>query len=197
MRIGKATRKTKEVSIEVTVNLDGTGSFKSSVQDLGGGITFLLHMLNNFSRHSLIDIEIKAEADLPHHLIEDLGIVMADAFNDALGEKRGITRFGWAIVPMDDVLSRVAIDLSGRIYLNVDLQVQGEEIEGLPISLLHHFLESFINNLKVNLHGHVLYGRDNHHKVECFFKALALAFKMAVSLDPRKSTQIPSTKGSL
>ncbi|MHA1144767.1 MAG: imidazoleglycerol-phosphate dehydratase [Candidatus Helarchaeota archaeon] len=196
-RIGKAERKTKETDIEITVNLDGTGNFKQDVHDIGGGTKFILHMLDNFARHSLIDIEIKATADLPHHLIEDMGIVLGEAFNKALGDKKGINRFGWALVPMDDVLCRVALDLSGRIYSNVELQVLGETIEDLPLSLLNHFIESLINQMKINMHGHVLYGDDNHHKVECFFKALALAMKWAVTFDPRKANMIPSTKGSL
>lgn len=197
MRIGTASRETKETQIEVKVNLDGSGEFKAQVEDQRGGIKFILHVIENFSRHSLIDIEVKAKGDLPHHIIEDTAIVLAEAIINALGDKKGIIRFGFALVPMDDALCRVALDLSGRIHSNVELQVLGEDIDGLPLSLLNHFIETFIANLKINLHGHVLYGEDNHHKVECFFKALALSMKTAVAMDPRKSDSIPSTKGSL
>ena len=197
MRIGTVTRKTKETDITIIVNLDGTGKFKPTVTDLGIGTQFIVHMINTFSRHSLIDIEMEAKGDMAHHLFEDIAIVLAEAINKALGDKKGITRFGYALAPMDDSLCRVALDLSGRIYSNVELQILGEEIDGLPASLLNHFLETFINSLKINLHGHVLYGIDNHHKVEGFFKALALSMKMAISPDPRKADVIPSTKGTL
>jgi len=197
MRIGESTRNTKETEIKIKVNLDGTGIFKSKVNEEGGGVKFMLHMLENFSKHSLIDFDLNIKGDLPHHIIEDLAIVLADALNKALGDKKGITRFGWAMIPMDESLARVAIDLGGRPYAKIELGLKLDVVEFLPVSLLNHFLETFTTNFKINLHGLVLYGEDDHHKVEVFFKSFAIAMKQAVSYDERKKDQIPSTKGTL
>jgi len=197
MRIGESTRNTKETEIKIKVNLDGTGLFKSKVNEEGGGVKFILHMLENFSKHSLIDFDLNIKGDLPHHIIEDLAIVLADALNKALGDKKGINRFGWAMIPMDESLARVAIDLGGRPYAKLELGLKLDVVEFLPVSLLNHFLETFTTNFKINLHGLVLYGEDDHHKTEVFFKSFAIAMKQAVSYDERKKDQIPSTKGTL
>lgn len=197
MRIGEIKRKTKETEIIIKVNLDGVGKFSSKVNEDGGGVKFLFHMLENFSKHSLIDLNIDIKGDLPHHIIEDLGIVLAEALNKALGDKKGIKRFGWALIPMDEALAQVAIDLGGRPYTKLDLGLKLDVIEFLPVSLLNHFLETFTTNFKINLHAAVLYGEDDHHKVEVFFKALAIAMKDAISFDERKKDQIPSTKGTI
>ena len=197
MRIGESERKTKETEIKIKVNLDGTGKFSSKVNEEGGGVKFLLHMLENFSKHSLIDIDLDVKGDLPHHIIEDIGMVLADTLNKALGDKKGINRFGWALIPMDEALARVAIDLGGRLYAKIDLGLKLDVIEFLPVSLLNHFLETFTANFKINLHAAVLYGDDDHHKVEVFFKAFAIAMKNAVTFDERKKDQIPSTKGTI
>ncbi|NHI94490.1 MAG: imidazoleglycerol-phosphate dehydratase [Candidatus Lokiarchaeota archaeon] len=197
MRIGEIKRKTKETEIIIKVNLDGVGKFSSKVNEDGGGVKFLFHMLENFSKHSLIDLNIDIKGDLPHHIIEDLGIVLAEALNKALGDKKGIKRFGWALIPMDEALAQVVIDLGGRPYTKLDLGLKLDVIEFLPVSLLNHFLETFTTNFKINLHAAVLYGEDDHHKVEVFFKALAIAMKDAISFDERKKDQIPSTKGTI
>ena len=197
MRIGESKRDTKETQIKIKVNLDGTGKFQSKVNEEGGGVKFILHMLENFSKHSLIDYDLDINGDLPHHIIEDLAIVLADALNKALGDKKGINRFGWAMIPMDESLARVAIDLGGRPYAKIELGLKLDIVEFLPVSLLNHFLETFTTNFKINLHGLVLYGEDDHHKVEIFFKSFAVAMKQAVSYDPRKKDQVPSTKGTL
>ncbi|MHA1784550.1 MAG: imidazoleglycerol-phosphate dehydratase [Candidatus Helarchaeota archaeon] len=196
-RIGESIRKTKETDIKIKVNLDGSGIFNVKVSETGGGVKFILHMLENFSKHSLIDFDMDVSGDLPHHIIEDLAMVLADALNKALGDKKGINRFGWAIIPMDESLARVAIDLGGRPYSKIELGLKLDVVEFLPVSLLNHFLETFTSNFKINLHGIVLYGEDDHHKVEVFFKAFAIAMKNAVSFDLRKKDQIPSTKGTL
>jgi len=190
MRTVKYERSTSETQISIELNLDGTG--KSDIQ-LNN--KFLTHMLSTLSKHSLIDIKIKASGDLEHHLVEDVGIALGISIKKALGDKRGIKRFGYAIVPMDESLAQVALDLGGRGYCIQKLNCQLDIVEDIPVSLIEHFFESFANNSSMNLHITVLYGNDDHHKLEAVYKALALSLKEAISFDERIKNQIPSTKG--
>lgn len=197
MRTATIHRKTKETDIKIEINLDGTGKFENESIILNEGFKFLSHMLENFSKHSLIDIKIESNGDLEHHIVEDTAICLAEGFKKALGDKKGIKRFGFAYVPMDEVLARAVVDVSGRGYSNIELGLKLDEIDGFPVSLLNHFLSTFVKVSKIALHGHVLYGEDDHHKIEGFFKALALAIKQAVSIDERIEDVIPSTKGTI
>lgn len=185
-------RKTSETDVTVELNLDGAG--KSEIKTK---IKFLSHMLDILARHSQIDLKIECKGDLTHHIVEDVGIVLGQAFQQALGEKRGINRYGYAYIPMDEVLARCALDLGGRAYLVKNLDLTQKEIEDIPVSLLDHFLDTFVKNANINLHLEVLYGTDEHHKVEAIFKALARALKQAVALDLKAHEYIPSSKGIL
>ena len=191
MRIGRVSRKTAETSIDVEVNLDGEG-----ISDVSTGVKFLDHMLVSLATHSLIDMKVKAEGDLTHHILEDVAICLGEAVLKALGEARGIRRFGSAIVPMDCSLAFAAIDLSRRPYVKVDLKLRGKKIEDMPCENIIHFIESLTNALRANIHVWVEYGSNDHHKVEAAFKALALSLREAVSADPRRRG-IPSSKGMI
>ena len=180
-------RKTAETDIKIELILDGKG-----MHDIDTGFKFFDHMLVLLARHSGINLSIKAEGDLTHHVIEDVGIVLGNCFLDALGDKRGINRYGHAYIPMDESLARCVIDFSGRKSLVVDLQLNECNIEDVAIEDIHHFLNSFAENAKMNMHLHVLYGNDQHHKVEAAFKALAKSIKMAIQI---VSEEIPSSKG--
>ena len=180
-------RKTAETNVQVDLNIDGTGIF-----DINSGFKFIDHMLTILSRHSEIDLMVKAEGDLTHHVIEDIGIVLGQAFLGALGDKKGINRYGFAYIPMDESLARCALDFSGRKSLAIDLKLTDCGIEDVAIEDIHHFINSFAENAKMNLHLHVLYGEDQHHKVEAAFKALAKSIKDAIKVF---SERIPSTKG--
>lgn len=197
MRTAGNHRKTKETDIKIEINLDGTGTYKNESKTFTEGYKFLSHMLENFSKHSLIDIKIEGDGDLQHHMVEDVAICLAEVLKKALGDKKGIKRFGSAFAPMDEVLARVVVDVSGRGYSNIELGLKLEEVDGLPVSLLKHFLTTFVKVSEIALHGKVLYGEDDHHKIEGFFKALALALKQAVSIDERIKDIIPSTKGTI
>ncbi len=189
-RIAKMTRKTTETEILVELNLDGTGKF-----EINTGLKFMDHMLILLSRHSGIDLKVKASGDLTHHIIEDIGILIGECFINALGDKKGINRYGSAFIPMDDSLARCVIDFSGRKALILELKLNEEcDIEDVAIEDIRHFFNSFAENAKINLHLHLLYGEDQHHKVEAAFKALAKAIKKAVKIT---SNEIPSTKGVL
>jgi imidazoleglycerol-phosphate dehydratase len=193
-RTTEINRQTKETKVRVSLNLDGSGD--SSVHT---GVGFFDHMLDLLSRHSLIDLDIEAEGDLQidsHHTVEDVGIVIGQALEKALGDKRGINRYGWAIVPMDESLAQVAIDLSGRAAFVFKVQFTGETIGQFPVELVEEFLKALSTNAKMNLHVSVPYGSNNHHIAEAIFKAIARALRQAVSHDPR-SDAVPSTKGSL
>jgi imidazoleglycerol-phosphate dehydratase len=193
MRNAKVKRETLETKVEVEIDLDGTG--KGNIQT---GINFLDHQLRTLSKHSLIDIDIKAEGDLSHHIIEDTALTLGDALTKALGKKKGIFRFGWAITPMDDALALVSIDISGRSYVNLDLDFKEVTIEDMEAEDIEHFLFSFAQTANINLHTKILYGENNHHKVEALFKALALSLRQAVSIDPRRGEdEVPSVKGAL
>jgi imidazoleglycerol-phosphate dehydratase len=193
-RTAEISRETKETKVRLSVNLDGSG--KGSIHT---GVGFFDHMLDLLSRHSLIDLEVEADGDLEvdaHHTVEDVGIVLGQAVERALGDKRGISRYGWAIVPMDESLAQVAIDLSGRPAFVFNVKFAGQTIGAFPTELVEEFLKAVCTNAKMNLHVAVPYGTNNHHIAEAIFKATARALRQAVSLDPR-SEDVPSTKGSL
>jgi imidazoleglycerol-phosphate dehydratase len=194
MRIGKCTRNTHETQISVEVNLDGTGQTLVETP-----IPFLSHMLEQLPRHGLFDLTVKATGDVAidgHHTTEDLGIVLGRAFLDALGDRKGITRYGAATLPMDEALVTVAIDLSGRPYFVWRVELPKAKIGTWDSELAEVFFEGFARGLACNLHVHLLEGRNLHHIVEISFKALAKALRQASGLDPRV-TAVPSTKGSL
>ena len=194
-RIASIKRKTGETDISLSIDLDGKGSYSV---DTGNG--FLDHMVNQISRHGLIDIHLKATGDLHtgwHHLVEDVGITLGRAFNEALGESRGIRRMGHAIVPLDETLALVALDCSGRGYAIIETTLDDTLVETLPGSLVRHFFESFAIEGKINLHAKILSGTDPHHKAEALCKALARSLRDALEPDPRAPSQIPSTKGTL
>src|SRR5258707_2928445 len=193
-RRSEISRQTRETKVRVALDLDGSG--KSSPHT---GVGFFDHMLDLLARHSLIDLEVQAEGDLQvdaHHTVEDVGIVIGQALEQALGDKRGIQRYGWAIVPMDESLAQVAIDLSGRPAFVFNVQFKGEAIGAFPVELVEEFFKAIGTTAKLNLHVTVPYGANNHHISEAIFKAAARALRQAVSLDPRND-QVPSTKGSL
>ena len=189
------TRKTKETSVSVSVNLDGTGSY-----EIATGIGFLDHMLEQLSRHSLIDISIKAQGDLhidAHHTTEDIGIALGEAFAKALGERRGIVRYGSAVIPMDETLSRVAIDLSGRPYFVWKVAFSSPKVGDMDSELFREWFQAFAFAAGATLHITNEYGVNNHHIIESCYKALARGLRMAIEIDQRKSEEIPSTKGTL
>ena len=195
-RKGNYSRTTGETEISVTINLDGTGE-----SNISSGNGVLDHMINQLTRHGLIDIELQAKGDSAltgwHHTVEDCGIALGRAFSDALGNGAGIRRMGHALVPLDEALARVALDLSGRGYAAVDLGITGTNIADLPGDLLRHFLESFAVEARMTLHINVLEGINAHHRAEAAFKGLAKALHDATGRDERSANTIPSTKGSI
>lgn len=185
-------RKTNETNIEVEVKLNGTGESKIST-----GIGFFDHMLELFAKHSGIDLKVKAKGDLQvdeHHTVEDVGICLGQALNEALGDKRGMERYGF-LLPMDESLTMCALDLGGRSYLVFKYEPKREYVGDFPTELVEDFFQAIADNLKANIHIEVKYGRNEHHKIEAIFKAFARAMKMAVRKDG--SNQLPSTKGKL
>jgi imidazoleglycerol-phosphate dehydratase len=195
MRTATISRSTAETRIEATVNLDGSGRYKVST-----GIGFLDHMIEQLSRHSLIDIDLKVEGDLhvdQHHTTEDSALALGQAIAKALGERRGITRYGTAYAPMDETLTRVAIDISGRPFLVWKAEFSQTRLGELDTELIEHWFLSFGGEIGMTLHVETLYGRNNHHICESLFKACARALRQAVEIDPRKADAIPSTKGTL
>ncbi len=193
-RTAQIGRKTKETRVELDLNLDGTG--KSSPET---GVGFFDHMLDLLARHSLFDLTVHAEGDLEvdaHHTVEDVGIVLGQAIEKALGDKRGIYRYGWAIVPMDESLAQVAVDLSGRPAFVFNVKFPGQTIGAFPVELVAEFFKAVATSARMNLHVSVPYGDNNHHIAEAIFKAIAKALRQAVSHDPRND-DVPSTKGSL
>jgi imidazoleglycerol-phosphate dehydratase len=195
MRKASISRKTKETAIEVSVDLDGTGAAK-----IATGIGFFDHMLEQVARHSLIDIEIAAKGDLhidPHHTVEDTGIALGQALRQALGEGRGISRFADVHVPMDEALTRVAVDLSGRPFLVFHANFTRAKIGSFDTELVREFFQALVTHMGVNLHVETLYGENSHHIAESAFKGLARALRAAIAIDARQSDAIPSTKGSL
>ena len=195
MRQATIKRDTKETKITVSVNLDGKGE-----NDLSTGIGFFDHMLDQLGRHSLIDLTVKAEGDLhidAHHTVEDVGIALGTAIAQALGDKKGIYRFGHAYAPMDESLSRAAIDLSGRAYLVIKADFTTNRLGEMDTELVREFFQAFSQGAKMNLHIENLYGDNNHHICESIFKAVAKALEHAVNYNTRAEGVLPSTKGVL
>lgn len=186
-REGEYIRETEEVKIKVYVKLDDEGKFEGNA-----GTIFMNHMLKTFAKHSKMNIKIEASGDLKHHIIEDIAIVMGKAINNALGEKEGIARFGHAYVPMDDALARAVVDLGGRAYCRLELNVKGDFIEDAKVEDIVHFIESLSQSLQANIHIAVLYGANDHHKIEAAIKALAISIREAMKII---SKDIPSAKG--
>jgi imidazoleglycerol-phosphate dehydratase len=194
-RIAEVSRNTKETQIRVRVNLDGTGEAK-----LNTGIGFFDHMLDQIARHGLIDLEIEAQGDLHidgHHTVEDVGITLGMAVAQAVGDKKGLTRYGHSYVPLDEALSRVVIDFSGRPGLEMDCKFTAGAIGAFDTQLTYEFFQGFVNHALVSLHVDNLKGHNAHHQCETMFKAFGRALRMAMTLDPRSAGVIPSTKGSL
>jgi imidazoleglycerol-phosphate dehydratase len=195
-RTAKISRRTNETKVDLAINLDGAG--RAAVVT---GVGFFDHMLDLLSRHSLIDLEVKAQGDLhvdQHHTVEDVGLVLGQALDKALGDKRGIHRYGDATVPMDESLATVTVDLSGRPAFVFNADFTGDTIGGnFPVELVEEFLKAVATSARMNLHVNVPYGTNNHHIAEAVFKALAKALRQAVGIDPRRADEVPSTKGSL
>ena len=195
LRYALVRRKTNETSIELELDLDGSGK-----HEISSGLPFLDHMLAQLCTHGLFDLKLTTRGDLqvdPHHSLEDTALALGEAFRQALGERRGIVRMASAACPMDDSLAWTAVDFSGRPYAVIQVEWGGSQLGGLPTSLVAHFLESFASQARCNLHARVLYGRDDHHKAEALFKALGRALDAAAQVDERRSGDVPSTKGML
>jgi imidazoleglycerol-phosphate dehydratase len=194
-RIASVSRHTKETQIDVEVNLDGRG-----LCQLDTGVPFLEHMLDQVARHGLIDIKIKAQGDIEiddHHTVEDIGITLGQAFQKAWGDKRGLTRYGHAYVPLDEALSRVVIDLSGRPGLEMHVEFTRALVGGFDVDLFREFFQGFVNHALVTLHLDNLRGVNTHHQAETLFKAFGRALRMAIARDQRMGDQLPSTKEML
>ena len=195
LRTGKVTRKTKETDVEVAINLDGAGR-----AEVATGIGFLDHMLDLLARHSRIDITVKAKGDLHidhHHTTEDVGIALGQAVKQALGDMKGITRYADVHVPMDEALTRVALDISGRPFLVFSAEFVRDKVGTFDTELVQEWFQAFAMNAGITLHVETFYGDNNHHVAESTFKALARALRDAVEIDPRAGDRIPSTKGTL
>src|SRR3989344_1957178 len=193
-RLATIERKTKETEVSISCNLDGQGIFS-----IDTGINFFNHMLEQLSKHSLVDLDIKAKGDLKvddHHTIEDVGITLGETLLKALGERKGIKRYGF-LLPMDDTLVEVAIDLGGRPYLVFNCDFKREKVGDLPTEMVEHFFRSVAESLKANIHINVKYSKNEHHKIEAIFKAFAKSLRMAVEADSRQKNKLPSTKGIL
>jgi len=191
-RISAVKRETKETTISLELNIDGTGSWEITT-----GIDMFDHLLSQLTQHGLFDIILTAKGDDQHHLAEDVAICLGKAFGEALGEKRGIVRMAEATVPMDDALATVALDISGRGYTVLDLPFADNDMTGFPTDLVRHFLESFAFEARLNLHAKIVYGTNDHHKAEALFKALGRALDMATRIDERIAGELPSTKERL
>jgi len=195
MRIAKVNRKTKETSIETEINLDGTGIYKIET-----GIGFLNHMLEQLSKHSLVDINLKAKGDLHidlHHTTEDSGIVIGEAIAKALGDKKGIKRYAHAYIPMDETLSRVSLDISNRPYLIWNVKLKVEKLGEMDTELFKEWFQAFSQSAGITLHVENIYGDNSHHIIESCFKGLARALRLALEKDSRAGDSLPSTKGIL
>ncbi len=191
MRTNTITRSTNETQIQLTINLDGTGS-----SEINSGNGFLDHLLKSLATHALFDLQLHATGDLTHHIVEDIAICLGTVLRKALTEGIGITRFGYALVPMDDSLALAAVDLVKRPYIKLNLKLEGDSIEDLPTEDILHFFETFALSLQATIHLWVFYGQNDHHKIEAATKALALAFKQACTHDSTRN-QVPSAKGTL
>ena len=195
MRIAEISRQTNETQIQIKLDLDGTGKHEIST-----GIGFLDHMLTHLAVHGLFDLTVQAKGDLHidvHHTVEDVALALGQAFDQALGDRKGIVRMGDCFAPMDESLAHVAIDLSGRPYTVFQAEWHTPYVGDIPVTLFQHFFESFAVTARCNLHARVLYGRDDHHQAEALFKAWARALDAATQFDPRRGGTIPSTKGTL
>jgi imidazoleglycerol-phosphate dehydratase len=195
MRTAEVRRDTAETKIRVKLDLDGTGR-----QKLASGVPFLDHMLDQIARHGLVDLEIEADGDLhidAHHTVEDIGITLGQAVAQAIGDKKGIRRYGHAYVPLDEALSRVVVDFSGRPGLVWNVPFTRAMIGSFDVDLAHEFFQGFVNHAQMTIHVDTLRGENAHHQCETVFKAFARAFRMALEADPRAAGQVPSTKGSL
>ena len=194
-RTGYVSRKTKETSIDVTLTIDGTG-----VSQMQTGIGFFDHMLDQLARHSLMDISVKAEGDLhidTHHTVEDCGWAVGSAFAEAIGDRSGICRYGSFYLPMDEAMSRVAVDVSGRPFLIWNVQLTSPKIGEMDTEVFREFFQAFSQAAGITLHVETLYGVNSHHMIESCFKALARALRIATTIDPREAGRVPSTKGVL
>src|SRR3989337_1552610 len=189
MRKDEVYRKTRETEVKVKVNLDGEG-----LADANTGVSCLDHMITSLATHSLIDITAKGKGDLRHHAVEDLAICLGEALNKALGNREGITRFGYAAAPMDCSLAFSAVDLVKRPYSKIDLKLRGKKVEDMPTEDINHFFETLATSLSANVHVFVQYGNNDHHKAEAAIKALALSLRQAITLDSRRKG-VPSSKG--
>ena len=195
MREAAITRKTRETEVSVRLNLDGSGASR-----LASGVPFLDHMLDQVARHGVFDLEVDAKGDLQidaHHTVEDVGITLGQAFAQAMGDKRGVRRYGHAYVPLDEALSRVVVDLSGRPGLVMNVEFSRPRIGDFDVDLVHEFFQGFVNHAQVTLHVDNLKGDNAHHQAETAFKAFGRALRMAVELDGRVAGVLPSTKGVL
>lgn len=195
MRIAEVTRNTLETQISASINLDGTG-----VSKLASGLGFFDHMLDQIARHGMMDIRVEAKGDLhidAHHTVEDIGISLGLAFAKAIGDKKGVRRYGHAYVPLDEALSRVVLDLSGRPGLEFRVAFKRAQIGDFDVDLIHEFFQGFVNHAMVTLHVDNLFGNNAHHQAETIFKAFGRALRMAVEEDIRMAGIMPSTKGSL
>jgi imidazoleglycerol-phosphate dehydratase len=189
MRVSKVYRKTRETEVLMKVNLDSDGK-----ADVDTGVLFFNHLLTSLATHSLIDITAKVKGDLRHHAIEDVAICLGEALKKALGDREGINRFGFAVVPMDCSLAFAAVDLVKRPYAKIDLKLKGKKIEDMPSEDIQHFLETLTSSLQANIHLWIQYGANDHHKAEAIVKALALSLKQAMAIEPRRKG-VPSSKG--
>jgi len=195
MRKASLHRSTSETDIRLSLTLEGRGQYEVTT-----GIRFLDHMLELFARHGAFDLKLKAKGDLDvdqHHTVEDVGIVLGEAFHRALGNKRGIMRAGYFVMPMDETLGLVAVDFSGRAAAVVNTKVRARNVGDLQSELVYDFFEGFARGAHANVHARILYGRSNHHKIEALFKAFARALRVACSRDRRLKKMLPSTKGLL
>jgi len=194
-RIATLSRKTAETDIQLTLGIDGSGTSRVDT-----GIPFFNHMLELFARHGLFDLEVKAVGDVEvdyHHTVEDVGLVLGNAFREAVGDKLGIRRYGFFLLPMDETLARVAVDLSGRACLAYDVNAPTMFVRDFNLILVKEFARAFSNALGCNLHVTLLYGEEPHHIAEAIFKGLARALDAATQIDPRSANSLPSTKGAL
>ena len=194
-RNSSVERNTKETQIKINLNLDGTG-----ISKLESGIGFLDHMLDQIARHGLIDLEVQAKGDIhidAHHTVEDIGITLGQAFAKAVGDKKGITRYGYCYAPLDEALSRVVVDISGRPGLELNANFKRALIGEFDVDLIYEFFQGFVNHALITVHIDNLRGDNAHHQVETIFKAFARALRMALTIDPRQADQLPSTKGAL
>ncbi len=195
MRKAAVARKTRETSIEVSLDLDGSG-----LSDISTGVGFFDHMLDQLARHSLIDLTVSAKGDRhidDHHTVEDVGIAIGQALAKALGDKRGLTRYADCLLPMDEALTRVALDVSGRPFLVFRTEFTSERIGAFDAELVREFFQAFAGNAGLTLHVETLYGANSHHIAELCFKGVARALKAAIAIDPRQAERVPSTKGAL